>query len=718
MNEPKEVPLNAPEAFFNRELSWLAFVRRVLSRVQDESLPLLERLKFAGITAMLHEEFFMKRISGLKRQISHGSRKLSLDGRTPSEEFQVCREELLAQDDILTHALHDSLLPQLAAAGHPILDYDSLDEQQKMHMREYFHGSVQPLLTPLAVDVEHPFPFISSLSSNLAVRVPADGNGTTRFVRIKVPNNRPRWVPLPEHDGFVPLEQVIAANLDLMFPHTPPREVYLFRVVRGASSDMEGADDSEEKEVFREPGSIVDVVASELKARRFAGVVRVQVSADMPTDLIGWLTGQLGANDADVYRTRRLVGLSDLLHLDLGKRDDLQHPKHRPKVHPRLRRLDPHPESIFKEIAAGDILLHHPYQGFDTSVMRFLESAVLDPQVLAIKLTIYRTGAESPIIKMLADAAHRGKQVAVVVEITARFDEAPNIEWGRYLEKEGVHVAYGVERLKTHVKLAMVVRQEGEKVRRYAHIGTGNYNATTARVYEDLGLLTCHAGICRDVAAVFNSLTGAYHEVEYQTMLVAPRNMRARFVELIRREADHAANGRPAGIYAKMNQLQDPDIIRELYRAGRAGVPIRLNVRGTCCLRPGVEGLSENIRCYALVGRFLEHSRLYRFANGGEPDYYLGSADWMKRNLNSRVETIVPVLDPKARRDLDRIIGTYEQDNSSVWDCLPDGSYELRRPRPGDPVRAAQEIFSGAPAAEPVLSPATLPVTASHAEWE
>jgi polyphosphate kinase len=373
----------------------------------------------------------------------------------------------------------------------------------------------------------------------------------------------------------------------------------------------------------------------------------------------------------------------------------LCYPKHRPKTHPRLRKLERRPASIFEEVAAGDILLHHPYQNFETSVLRFLEAATLDPQVLAIKLTIYRTGLESPIIRALAEAARRGKQIAVVVEITARFDEAPNIAWGRYLEKEGVHVAYGVERLKTHVKLALVVREEGDRIRHYAHIGTGNYNTSTARVYEDLGLLTSDPEICSDVAAVFNSLTGAHQNVAYRKMLVAPRNMRTKFMELIRREAEHARQGRPAGIYAKMNQLQDPDIISELYKAGRAGVKIRLNVRSLCCLRPGVKGLSENIRCYALVGRFLEHSRIYRFTNGGDPEYYLGSADWMKRNLDSRVETIVPVLDQAARSELDAIVETYERDNCSVWDCKPDGTYELRRPKPGEPPRAAQDIFAG-----------------------
>ena len=396
-----------------------------------------------------------------------------------------------------------------------------------------------------------------------------------------------------------------------------------------------------------------------------------------------------------MYRGRSFLGMSDLLRLEIAGPADLRYPAHGPKTHPRLRGLDQRPGAIFEEIARGDILLHHPYHSFDTSVLRFLESAAADPQVLAIKLTIYRTGSDSPIIRALAEASRRGKQVAVLVEITARFDEAPNIAWGRYLEKEGVHVAYGVERLKTHVKLALVVREEGTEIRRYAHVGTGNYHIGTARIYEDLGLLTSHDEVCADVAAVFNSLTGANPNLTYRRMLVAPQHMRSRFTELIRREAQHAAEGRPSGIYAKINQLQDPAMIRELYQAAQAGVPICLNVRGLCCLRPGVPGLSASIRVYGLVGRFLEHSRIYRFANGGEPEYYLGSADWMKRNLDGRVETVVPILDPSIQGEMDRIIEVYERDNGSVWDCAADGMYTLRRPAAGAGRSAAQEDFSG-----------------------
>jgi len=700
------------ESFFNRELSWLSFARRVLSLVEDPRVPLLERVKFAGITGMLHDEFFMKRISGLKRQIAKGSKKLSVDGLTPTEEFEACRTLLREQDEILASALEESLLPGLEHEGLPILRYDQVHAQLRKDLRKYFHNSVQPILTPLAVDTEHPFPFISNLSFNLAVQLPAEKGEPDRFVRIKVPDNRPRWVPLANDAGFVPLEQVIEANLDLVFPGTPPKEVSLFRVIRGASGDtaQKGAFGNPDQ---REPGSIVDVVSSELKARRFAGVVRVQVDPEMPKSLVKWLTKQLGADKVDVYRSRYFFGVKDLLGFDVPDRQDLRYPKHVPQTHARLRDLEPRPQAIFEEIAAGDVLLHHPYQSFETSVLKFLESAAADPAVLAIKLTIYRTGAESPILRALAEAARAGKQVAVLVEITARFDEAPNIAWGRFLEKEGVHVAYGVERLKTHVKLALVVREEGQEVRRYAHIGTGNYNIGTARVYEDLGLLTCNPEICNDVATVFNSLTGAHPNLHYRQMLVAPHNMRARFIELIRREAEHAAAGRPSGIYGKMNQLQDPEIIRELYKASQAGVSIRLNIRGLCCLKPGVEGMSENISVHGLVGRFLEHSRVYRFANDGDPEYFLGSADWMKRNLDSRVETIVPIVDPQIREQLDRMIEVYAADNGSVWDCSSDGDYVLRHPAEQEPLRTAQEIFLRASGEETGGEPGPVDIASS-----
>ena len=484
--------------FINRELSWLSFARRVLSQVSSEELPLLERVKFAGIVGMLHDEFFMKRISGLKREMARGVKKLSIDGRKPSEEFLACREELLLQRALLDKLLEQQLRPALAREGLPILGHDELNKRERSYLREYFEKNILPILTPLAVDPEHPFPFISNLGLNLGLVVQNDSEG--RFVRIKVPDNRPRWVPLSGRPGFVPLEQVIAANLDLLLPGVTPGALHPFRVTRGAEGQPEGGDLTDERPV-REPGSIIRQVGKELKARRFSGPVRLEVCARAPKKFTKWLSKQLGVTADDVYPASSLLALSDLQSLEAPDRDDLRLPKQLAATHPRLRDLPTaDPRAVFAEISRNDILVHHPYHSFDTSVLRLLESAAVDPAVLSIKLTIYRTSSDSPIVNALAEAARRGKQVAVLVEITARFDEAPNIAWGRFLEKEGVHVAYGVERLKTHVKLALVVREEAGVVRSYAHVGTGNYHSGTARIYEDLGLLTCDPQICEDVA--------------------------------------------------------------------------------------------------------------------------------------------------------------------------------------------------------------------------
>ena len=693
--EKLESEKETQEKFINRELSWLSFARRVLAMAADEGIPLMERIRFAGIVGMLHDEFSMKRLSGLKRRVEKGSRKVSPGGSTADELFQSVREELADQGAILTRIIQDELRPLLAAEGLPIVDYDEVDERQQTLLRDYFRESVEPILTPLAVDAEHPFPFISNLGLNLAVILPEGQGKRERFIRVKVPDNRPRWVPFPDNRGFVPLEQVIAANLDLMFP-IAPSAVYCFRATRGTGGMPDEEAELSIEEAAREPGSIVRQVSGELKARKFAGVTRLQVDPAMPKKRLGWLGKQLGIGDEDVYPTDGIIGANALLQLEAPGRPDLSFPHHEPVTHPRLRSLDDrNPDAIFEEIAHGDILLHHPYVSFDTSVRRLVEAAAKDPYVLAIKLTIYRTSSNSPMVLALAEAARRGKQVAVLVEITARFDEAPNIAWGQYLEKEGVHVSYGVEQLKTHVKLALVVREEEGRIRRYAHVGTGNYHSGTARVYEDLGVLTADPEVCDDVAAVFNSLTGSTPFGECQRLLVAPATMRTRFTELIRRESEHARAGRPCGIRAKMNQLQDFEIIRELYEASRAGVPIELNVRGLCCLRPGVPGLSENIRVFGVVGRFLEHSRFFRFENGGEPEHLLGSADWMKRNLDRRVETILTVRDEKVQRQLDEILEVYAKDNASAWDCDGEGVYRQRTPAEGEERRATQETLLG-----------------------
>jgi len=695
MAEPHEssIPVDSPSAFFDRELSWLAFARRVLALVEDRELPLFERIKFAGIMGMLHDEFFMKRMSGIKRKLKMRPDKRSLDGRSAAEELVACRAEISDQSDVLERLLEQDLRPALARENLPILAWDDLDRPTRQTLRRHFERSVLPILTPLAVDAEHPFPFISNDALNLAATLPLAEGGGRRFVRIKVPDNRPRWVPLPGGAGFTPLEEVIAANLELLLPMPPPESVFPFRVTRGAEGKPEAPPDLTPQEALREPGSIIRQVSNELKARRFAGVVRLQVDSRMPGDLCQWLASQLDIDDDDLYPSRSLLRLSNLLDLECGDRPHLKLPPHRPRTPPRLKGLPQTPQAIFDEIKRGDILCHHPYHSFDASVLRLIESAAVDPDVLAIKLTIYRTSKDSPIVQALAEASRRGKQAAVLVEITARFDEAPNIAWGRFLENEGVHVAYGVEKLKTHVKGALVVREEEGLIRRYAHVGTGNYHTGTARIYEDLGILTCDPEICAYMADVFNELTGATHRVEYRQLLVAPVTMRRRFLELIQQEEEHARAGREAGIRAKVNQLQDRETIQELYRASQAGVSIELNVRGLCCLCPGVPGLSENIRVFSVLGRFLEHSRIYRFANGGNALYFIGSADWMKRNLSRRVETIMPVADPIIQEELLEILDVYANDNVSAWDAGPDGKYLRRQPLPDDPRRAAQEIF-------------------------
>lgn len=695
-NKPKKIDIDSPDTLINRELSWLSFARRVLALAEDPELPLLERVKFAGIMGMLYDEFAMKRIGGIKRKIEKGKKKkkLSHGGLTPDEELEACRKELHKQAQLVSRLVHDELRPALAAAGIPIMEYTQLSKQQQAEMQCYFRESVEPILTPLAVDASHPFPFISNLGLNLAVEVTETKKKRNRFVRIKVPANRPRWVPLPDDAGFVPLEQVIASNLKLLFPTAAGLNCYLFRVTRGAKDDPWERVCLEDDETELAPGCIIGMVTNELTARKFAGVTRIQVNADMPKKLQGWIAEQLNADPKDILPTEDLLGLADLMSFRVEGYPELRDPPHEPVTHPRLSQLDPNdPTEIFAEIRRGDILLHHPYHSFDSSILHFLQCAAIDPQVLAIKLTIYRTSSQSPIIQALVEAARQGKQVAVLVEITARFDEAPNIAWGKLLEQEGVHVAYGMERLKTHVKLALVVREEGDSIRRYVHVGTGNYHTGTARIYEDLGILSCDRELGTNVAALFNELTGAMPSPGYGKLMVAPHNLREHFTELIHREIQHRQEGRPAGIRAKMNQLQDARMIRELYRASQAGVPISLNVRGLCCLRAGVPGLSETIRVFCTLGRFLEHGRIYRFENGGKPEFFLGSADWMRRNLDRRMETMMPVADPQLKQELEQTLHIFENDNCSAWDMQPDGNYVRRRPRKGEERRAAQEVF-------------------------
>ena len=688
----KKIKLDSTDALINRELSWLSFARRVLALVADPDLPLLERIKFAGIMGMLHDEFAMKRMGGLKRRMK--KKKPSRGGLSVEEELRACQIELHQQSRLVSRLVHEELLPALAKVGIPILDYKDLNKKQSSQMKRYFRKSVNPVLTPLAVDVSHPFPFISNLGLNIAVIVKDAKKKQNRFVRVKVPTNLPRWIPLPKDPGFVPLEQVIASNLNLLFHKASLIECYFFRVTRIAKDDPWERDILDGLEADLIPGAIIGMVTNELTARKFSGVVRLQVSKEMPKKLQLWIAKQLKADIKDLESTEGLLGLADLMKFQVTGCQELRDPPHEPVSHPRLRRLDPdNPAEIFNEIRRGDILLHHPYHSFDSSTLHFLKCAAIDPQVLAIKLTVYRTNNDSPALQTLMEAAQRGKQVSALVEITARFDEAPNISWGKRLEREGVHVAYGMERLKTHVKSALVVRAEDDGIRHYFHVGTGNYHPGTARIYEDLGILSCDPELGTEIAALFNELTGGIESPGYKRLLVAPHNMFKRFTKMFRREIQHSREGRPCGIRAKMNQLQDPRIIGELYCAGQAGVPISLNVRGLCCLRAGVPGLSENIRVFSTIGRFLEHGRIYRFENGGDPEFFIGSADWMRRNLFSRMECIIPVKDPHIKQELEQILSVFENDNCSAWDMQPDNSYVLRHPKKGEESRAAQKVF-------------------------
>ena len=693
MSQLAAVTPDSPAALIDRELSWLSFARRVLALAEDPEQPLLERVKFAGIMGMIYDEFAMKRIGGLLRRVRPGGSKRGPEGLTPAELLEACRAELGSQQALVARLVEEQLRPALLDLGTPILDAGDLDSSQRDFLARYFVDSVEPILTPLAADAAHPFPFISNLGLNLAVLVTEPGRRNHRFVRIKVPPNRPRWVPLPDHAGWVPLEQVIADNLSALFPRASELACSFFRVTRGAKDDP-WAGQAADGDVDLSPGAIIGMVTAELTARKYAGVVRLEVGADMPENLRDWLATQLAAGPADVIATPGLLSLGDLMELPVEGHAEQRDPPHEPVTHPRLRDLDrDDPSAMFDEIRRGDILVHLPYHSFDTSILRFLQSAAVDPAVLAIKLTIYRTGRRSPIIQALKEAARGGKQVAVLVEITARFDEAPNISWGKELEQAGAHVAYGVERVKTHVKLALVVREEPDGIRRYVHVGTGNYHEGTARLYEDLGLLSTDPELAAHAAAVFNELTAGIPAPPRGKLLVAPHDLRERFTALIRREAEHARAGRPCGIRAKMNQLQDPQMIRELYRASLAGVPIVLNVRGLCCLRAGVPGLSPTIQVYSTLGRFLEHSRIYRFENGGAPEFFIGSADLMTRNLSRRMEAVAPVCDPAIKAELEDILRTYEEDNCSAWDMQPDGQYVRRHPAMGEPRRGAQQVF-------------------------
>ncbi|HTW94303.1 MAG TPA: polyphosphate kinase 1 [Tepidisphaeraceae bacterium] len=669
-----------PALFLNRELSWLDFNHRVFELAADPALPLLERVRFVAIFSSNLDEFFMKRVGGLRRQISTGVSGTSLDGLSPQQQLDAIHEKVRATADKVIHLWINQLEPALKQAGVNLHDYSALPDIDRAAADQFFLGKVFPILTPLAVDPGHPFPFLSNLSMSIGVTLEHPTTRQRLFVRIKVPENLPRWIPLTGKFDFVPLEQVIGANLSFLFPGMKVLEHQLFRVTRNADIEMD-AEDADD---------LLQLVEQELRARRMARVVRVEVASSMSREMRDLIVAGVEVEPRDVYTTRGLVDLNGLIELTNLDLPALKFKPWFPITPPRFIGED---LDIFSVIRSGDVLVNHPYESFAESVEKFIHAAVLDPKVLAIKMTLYRTATDSPFLLALIHAAESGKQVAVLVELKARFDEQRNVKLATTLENAGVHVVYGVVGLKTHTKLAMVVRQEEDGLRTYCHIGTGNYNSRTANLYTDLGLFTCRPELTEDVIDLFHYLTGRSLKRDYRKLMVAPVNLRDRFIQKIRREIEHAKAGRPARITAKMNALQDQKIITELYAASQAGVQIELIVRGFCCLRPQVHGLSENIRVMSVLGRFLEHSRIYYFLNGGEEEFFIGSGDWMNRNLDWRVEAIAPIDDPALRERLREILSVMSSDTSHCWDLSADGKWCRRQPDAGKPPVDAQTIL-------------------------
>ena len=655
------------DRFLNRELSWLDFNARVLELAEDVTLPLLERVKFLAIFAGNLDEFYMVRIAGLKRRQSTGLTVRSPDGLTIRE--QLTRVTVRTQDLVHRHAevYEKDIEPRLADHGIRIVHWEELADAEAGRLREYFRDQVFPVLTPLAVDPAHPFPYISGLSLNLAVSVRDPDTGASHFARVKVPNNVPRFVRVGPAEGaatFLPLEDLIAAHLPQLFPGLEVLAHHLFRVTRNA--DVEVEEDRDE--------DLLQALERELARRRFGPAVRLEVTPTMDPEILDVLLSELEVSPEGVLHVPGLLDLGSLWALYDLDRPELKDEPFVPATHPRLAEGET-PRSVFATLREGDVLVHHPYHSFATSVQRFIEQAAADPHVLAIKQTLYRTSGDSPIVNALIEAAEAGKQVVVLVEIKARFDEEANITWARSLERAGCHVVYGLVGLKTHCKTALVVRREHGSLRRYVHIGTGNYNPKTARTYEDLGILTADPRVGADLTDLFNTLTGYSRQTMYRTLMVAPHGIRTGLVEKIRREARHAAEGRPAGIRIKVNALVDERIIDALYEASVAGVPVDLLIRGICALRPGVPGLSESIRVRSIVGRFLEHSRAMSFVNDGDPEWWIGSSDLMHRNLDRRVEVLLRVCDEAVNRQLQAIFDAALAPDVRGWQLTADGTW-------------------------------------------
>jgi polyphosphate kinase len=674
--------------FFNRELSWVDFNDRVLQLAEDPKVPLLERVKFAAIYTSNLDEFFMVRVAGLADQVEAGVTSPGPDGRTPSEAIDGIRERVSVLGDRLSACLEHDLIPALAEHGIRIVSWENVDEAERAALSERFRRQIFPVLTPLAVGLGRPFPYISNLSLSLAIRLRDPVTDTRTFARIKVPKEMlPRLVPVAEGaTTFVPLEDVIAHHLDQLFPGIEILDYDTFRVTRDA--DFTVSDEADD---------LLRAVEAELRRRRFGEVVRVEVGGGMNAALREELTEALGVEAREVYDVRGLLDLNDLWQIvKLPGFAELREEPWTPVTQPRLQEEDGDPADVFGEMRRSDILVHHPYDSFATSVERFVEQAVEDPDVLAIKQTVYRTSDDSPLVPALIRATERGKQAVCLVELKARFDERANIQWARALEEAGVHVVYGHPSLKTHAKCVLIIRREGDGVRHYVHVGTGNYNPTTARLYTDFGLFTCDEEIGADVADMFNFLTGYGRPRRYRKVLVAPNFLRAGMLSEIERTIETHSAEHPSRIAMKMNALVDRECIQALYRASQAGVRVDLNIRGICCLRPGVEGVSENIRVVSVVGRFLEHSRIFAFQRNGEaPTTWIGSADLMPRNLDTRVELTAPVEDPALRDDLLDTMERCLADDANAWELRSDGSWE-RHAAAGTEARSVQrELMLG-----------------------
>jgi polyphosphate kinase len=676
--------VTSPDRFLNRELSTLQFNERVLALAEDPETPLLERVKFAAIFAANLDEFFQVRVAGLKRQVAAGTLTTSPDGGTAAQQLQRIDRRVRKLAARHARLFADDIRPALADAGVPIVRWSDLDDDAQIAIRETFNDQIFPVLTPLAVDPGHPFPYISNLSLNLAVLVRDLASRRRLFARIKVPPLLPRFMHVPGNGhgpAWVPLEDVIAANLDSLFPGMDIAESWSFRVTR--HSDLEIDDDEAE--------DLLETIEEELRRQRFSRAVRLEVEEGMPDHVISLLTRELQVNSADAHELAAPLGLTDLWSMVSLDRPDLKPPPFHPVIPRALAPTSDGPADVFGALRASDVLVHHPYDSFAGSVQAFIEQAAVDPSVLAIKQTLYRTSGESPIVDALIRAAAAGKQVVVLVELKARLDEEANIAWARKLEQAGCHVVYGLIGLKTHCKVCLVVRQEGTLVRRYVHIGTGNYNPSTARVYEDLGLLTADERLTEDVTHLFNVLTGYSRRSEYDALIVAPLNLRRRMIEMIEREAERTTPKEPGRISMKMNALVDVGIVDALYAASRRGVQIDLLVRGPCVLRPGVTGLSETIRVRSIVGRFLEHSRIYRFGTGEASEFWIGSADMMDRNLDRRFEALVRVDEPALQERLDGILELAWADTTHAWSLRASGKW-ARVPAGAEPISLQDEL--------------------------